>query len=100
MWRCIARRKPAATASRCSAPQYRRARVLDVAQPAQRHRHVELAADDFQHARSEEHTSELQSQFQLVCGLMREKKKDVLQTVNAAYHGSVAAELNQADRRI
>src|SRR6267378_4311817 len=51
MRRCTARRKPAATASRSSAPQDRRTRVLDVAQSAQRHRHVELAADDFQHAR-------------------------------------------------
>src|SRR6266851_5478089 len=51
MRRCTARRKPAATASRSSAPQDRRTRVLDVAQSAQRHRHVELAADDLQHAR-------------------------------------------------
>src|SRR5699024_12751086 len=30
--------------------------------------------------RSEEHTSELQSRFELVCRLLREKKKDVLRT--------------------
>src|ERR1700694_5332110 len=51
MRRCTARKKPAATAFASSAPQDRRTRVLDVAQSAQRHRDVELAADDFQHAR-------------------------------------------------
>src|ERR1700751_4504071 len=51
MRRCTARRTPGATAFRSSAPQDRRARVLDVAQPAQRHRDVELAADDLQHPR-------------------------------------------------
>src|SRR5438309_3567352 len=30
-------------------------------------------------ARSEEHTSELQSQFHLVCRLLLEKKKDIIQ---------------------
>src|SRR2546430_8148812 len=39
---------------------------------AQRHRHEWLAA-----ARSEEHTSELQSQSNLVCRLLLEKKKKI-----------------------
>src|SRR5689334_23611637 len=34
-----------------------------------------LAAPDFESVRSEEHTSELQSQFHLVCRLLLEKKK-------------------------
>src|SRR5438309_11432449 len=36
------------------------------------------AAPAFQTARSEEHTSELQSQFHLVCRLLLEKKKNIL----------------------
>src|SRR5689334_23781983 len=36
----------------------------------------DLAADEFFEVRSEEHTSELQSQFHLVCRLLLEKKKD------------------------
>src|SRR5689334_23790797 len=34
-----------------------------------------LAQEGFIHCRSEEHTSELQSQFHLVCRLLLEKKK-------------------------
>src|SRR5438309_6903364 len=34
-----------------------------------------LALDQYAHDRSEEHTSELQSQFHLVCRLLLEKKK-------------------------
>src|SRR5438309_8657280 len=33
------------------------------------------------HLRSEEHTSELQSQFHLVCRLLLEKKKQILETL-------------------
>src|SRR5438094_6102232 len=44
-----------------------------------RHLHVHawrLAAPDRQHVRSEEHTSELQSPYDLVCRLLLEKKKN------------------------
>src|SRR5699024_9166206 len=34
-----------------------------------------LDEDDYHHVRSEEHTSELQSRFDLVCRLLLEKKK-------------------------
>src|SRR5699024_12204361 len=34
-----------------------------------------LMKDDFKNARSEEHTSELQSRFDIVCRLLLEKKK-------------------------
>src|SRR5438309_8445724 len=37
-------------------------------------------------ARSEEHTSELQSQFHLVCRLLLEKKNDTLATVPLGFH--------------
>src|SRR5689334_25100714 len=47
-------------------PGQRRARA-DHRQPAQR--------QEDRHRRSEEHTSELQSQFHLVCRLLLEKKK-------------------------
>src|SRR5438309_7874747 len=36
-------------------------------------------------ARSEEHTSELQSQFHLVCRLLLEKKKDLIKTLAKSY---------------
>src|SRR5688572_32701746 len=45
---------------------------VDDPQPAARH---EGGGDDAQAARSEEHTSELQSQSNLVCRLLLEKKK-------------------------
>src|SRR5689334_24738582 len=38
-----------------------------------------VAVGSSQVKRSEEHTSELQSQFHLVCRLLLEKKKDILQ---------------------
>src|SRR5689334_25208222 len=38
-------------------------------------RGLEVAVDDAPRVRSEEHTSELQSQFHLVCRLLLEKKK-------------------------
>src|SRR5207249_11781540 len=41
-----------------------------------------LEPDRVQHPRSEEHTSELQSRFDLVCRLLLEKKKGI------SYHGS------------
>src|SRR5687767_15569747 len=37
------------------------------------------------HARSEEHTSELQSLAYLVCRLLLEKKKKVIRTINPTY---------------
>src|SRR2546430_3579374 len=40
----------------------------------------ERAADTFREARSEEHTSELQSQSNLVCRLLLEKKTDETST--------------------
>src|SRR5699024_12217120 len=40
-----------------------------------------LALDETQRARSEEHTSELQSRFDLVCRLLLEKKKKSKQYV-------------------
>src|SRR5438309_5184561 len=52
-------------------PRERGARTLDPAPPAGR-AHAVVAADQ---ERSEEHTSELQSQFHLVCRLLLEKKK-------------------------
>src|SRR2546428_5161688 len=39
------------------------------------HHHVAVHADDRARARSEEHTSELQSRSDLVCRLLLEKKK-------------------------
>src|SRR5699024_11821001 len=48
--------------------------------------------------RSEEHTSELQSRFDLVCRLLLEKKKIDLDTANSARHGAqtvMAHELTQ-----
>src|SRR2546430_11352724 len=41
---------------------------------------AKLALYDRYHARSEEHTSELQSQSNLVCRLLLEKKKNILHT--------------------
>src|SRR5689334_24035524 len=38
--------------------------------------------DQTTHKRSEEHTSELQSQFHLVCRLLLEKKKTTITTTN------------------
>src|SRR5208283_6022896 len=38
-------------------------------------------ADDEQHARSEEHTSELQSHHDIVCRLLLEKKKKITLTI-------------------
>src|SRR5689334_17940493 len=51
--------------------------LLDLAEQALRHLRREEAGTDRVHvdARSEEHTSELQSQFHLVCRLLLEKKK-------------------------
>src|SRR2546430_7190825 len=43
-----------------------------------------------QNARSEEHTSELQSQSNLVCRLLLEKKKNVVDVVAAAHDVSGA----------
>src|SRR5437868_11405614 len=43
-------------------------------------RNVEAALDERGHFRSEEHTSELQSRFDLVCRLLLEKKKYLQKT--------------------
>src|SRR5688572_32165120 len=45
------------------------------ADPAQRHQHLPFDRADAERRRSEEHTSELQSQSNLVCRLLLEKKK-------------------------
>src|SRR2546430_7449966 len=51
-----------------------------------------LSADDLKHlhtkARSEEHTSELQSQSNLVCRLLLEKKKKTHRPIPIPYSGS------------
>src|SRR2546430_11455728 len=64
------------------------ARVATDSQPPALHRRAEpLDAravafdDDVQIGRSEEHTSELQSQSNLVCRLLLEKKKSILHSV-------------------
>src|SRR5438309_2925662 len=46
-------------------------------QPTTRVRAISKYSDSFSIPRSEEHTSELQSQFHLVCRLLLEKKKRV-----------------------
>src|SRR2546430_12132519 len=52
-----------------------RARVLDRApRPGRRQHEMALRGRDLRYARSEEHTSELQSQSNLVCRLLLEKK--------------------------
>src|SRR5689334_24152436 len=53
--------------------------------------HVERALDEIdvfvgRHRRSEEHTSELQSQFHLVCRLLLEKKKNNITTITTTSH--------------
>src|SRR5689334_23937073 len=48
---------------------------------AARRRHLDLAFDVLARDRSEEHTSELQSQFHLVCRLLLEKKKNEIYRV-------------------
>src|SRR2546427_3796255 len=45
-------------------------------------RTVAVRSDDFVYYRSEEHTSELQSQSNLVCRLLLEKKKKNKQLIN------------------
>src|SRR2546430_3683943 len=50
-------------------------RLADVGPPGERD---EPRAGHFSHDRSEEHTSELQSQSNLVCRLLLEKKKQLL----------------------
>src|SRR5712692_6252816 len=59
---------------RCALPAPRGIRFRDVASrcPTRLRLRSEV---DLGHARSEEHTSELQSQFHLVCRLLLEKKK-------------------------
>src|SRR5256886_4186840 len=46
-------------------------------------------------ARSEEHTSELQSQSNLVCRLLLEKKKNILNSVNDIAHEPIEYSLQQ-----
>src|SRR5256886_11679808 len=47
------------------------------------------AADTGRRHRSEEHTSELQSQSNLVCRLLLEKKKKKVRIVHTAVHGQL-----------
>src|SRR2546427_3841883 len=65
------------------APPRQRALGDDEALPHARHLHPEparlaLLREGHEHRRSEEHTSELQSQSNLVCRLLLEKKKNTL----------------------
>src|SRR5207249_8013566 len=58
---------------------------------------VEIAA---RVARSEEHTSELQSRFDLVCRLLLEKKnRPMLRTLGCAYRQPDARRREQCERR-
>src|SRR5207249_11571528 len=53
------------------------AEVIDLASPRRRHERLECPDDvNAMNLRSEEHTSELQSRFDLVCRLLLEKKKN------------------------
>src|SRR2546427_4731578 len=61
-----------------------------------RERHLELDCESSHVARSEEHTSELQSQSNLVCRLLLEKKKKTKQTSFACL---IAAADRHARRR-
>src|SRR5689334_24328098 len=54
------------------------ARVRLVAERDRPHRVPLFALERHDEERSEEHTSELQSQFHLVCRLLLEKKKEIL----------------------
>src|SRR5688572_32238793 len=58
------------------------------------HRRAPSAEGLLGHARSEEHTSELQSQSNLVCRLLLEKKKKPFSTVR---NGKQAAQVNTPD---
>src|SRR5699024_11877339 len=51
------------------------------------------------HPRSEEHTSELQSRFDLVCRLLLEKKKEKKQTLQKKQN-KLSAQLGQVDAQI
>src|SRR5688572_32141590 len=64
--------------------------VLAVHEAQRQKRHVEelhdeVAAPRLRHARSEEHTSELQSQSNLVCRLLLEKKKNKTTHLSRAF---------------
>src|SRR5689334_24172649 len=52
--------------------------VEQTAQPAFADEACEVGAEERREDRSEEHTSELQSQFHLVCRLLLEKKKNII----------------------
>src|SRR2546430_12339329 len=54
--------------------------------------HVDAAAGQVGPARSEEHTSELQSQSNLVCRLLLEKKKKKSQTRYVRHHSQLHCE--------
>src|SRR5438067_9019878 len=54
--------------------------VLDAVSRRHRRRLRDVRPDVVDHARSEEHTSELQSRFDLVCRLLLEKKKSEVRT--------------------
>src|SRR2546430_12640748 len=53
------------------------------ASPLRHHRTLSRRPDDLRRPRSEEHTSELQSQSNLVCRLLLEKKKTLTPTTTS-----------------
>src|SRR3712207_7614056 len=77
------RSEPRVEPDRPGAEDRRPCAQLDVA--AQRERRVAEVVDERRHlreARSEEHTSELQSRQYLVCRLLLEKKKTLLRSIH------------------
>src|SRR2546430_11934774 len=83
---------PYTTLFRSDEPQHHpagRARDVALGPPGLRGRHRDdLGADvaeQYEHHRSEEHTSELQSQSNLVCRLLLEKKKTKPTTATVSY---------------
>src|SRR5256886_12530707 len=63
--------------------------MRDLVRALARERVAPLAAQVDETERSEEHTSELQSQSNLVCRLLLEKKKEYVQTGSRLYHHEV-----------
>src|SRR3989449_8105595 len=62
--------------------------------PARHQRHARRTDPDPERARSEEHTSELQSRLHLVCRLLLEKKKKIINinrvdVSNSLYHSNM-----------
>src|SRR5699024_12315167 len=60
-------------------PSWPSSRIIEERYPLGRHRifHPEALRDEFPKSRSEEHTSELQSRFDLVCRLLLAKKRGI-----------------------